>query len=292
MIDRYSLKMLTAIAVSCLVLKSAQADESNTFPELKRNADGIAVIEAGKIQLPSPAVDKKVWIGFMAKDGLSRETTNRLQELFEKLGYKVTNNKELATIRLEVTGLARIRNEAKNSFDTGSVMIKDIKASSLVMDTIVYGNSTTEYHADRPEDLGIADGATKLIRQAGGSDSIGLAGLGVAWGINKVIQIFEKSPDVKNAPFQNIVGDKGGRPLICFDACRRTHHEAILNVLVPSQESNTSPQYSIYVNKLSTNVDEESMHNLANMALDVLAKHLASSITPVPATGLSVSAAP
>lgn len=290
MINCHLFKILTVITVSSLFLTSVQADESSKLPDLKRNADGIAVIESGNIQLPSPASNKKLWIGFMAKDGLSRETTNRLQEVFEKLGFKVTNNKELAAIRLEVAGLARIRNEAENSFDTGSVMIKDITTTGLIMDTIVYGNSTAEYHADRPEDLGIADGATKLIRQAGGSDSIGLAGLGVAWGINKVIQIFEKSPDAKNVPFQNIVGDKGSRPLICFDACRRTHHEVILNVLMPAQENLASQHYSVHVDKLATSVDEDGMHKLASMAFDMLAKHLAASAPP--ATGLNASATP
>ena len=219
--------LLIQLLVSSYV-SVASAEEQPKFPVMQRDAAGIGTIAQGNLPLPSPDQVKKVWIGFLAKDGVSRETTNRLQEVLEKAGYRVTNNKDLANLKITVAGFARIRNELDNSFDTGSVMIKDI-VPSLQMDTIVYGNSTPDYHPDRPVDAAVIDGANQAILQSGGSTAGGIAGLGIAVGINMLRSLFDSSPEIKNKPFQNIVGDKGDRPLLCFDACRKTHHEVVLN---------------------------------------------------------------
>lgn len=279
---KLTLSCLLAQLIIGIHISSLSAEEITNFPVTQRDAAGIGKIEQGSISLPSPDIAKKVWIGFMAKDGVSRETTNRLQEVLEKTGYRVTNNKDLANIKITVSGFARIRNELQNSFDTGSVLIKDI-TPSLQMDTIVYGNSTTEYHPDRSADAGIINGANQAITQSGGSTSGGLAGLGVAVGINLLRDIFESSPEVKNKPFQNIVGDKGDRPLICFDACRKTHHEVVLNIAMTSADNpDVNANYSLYVDKLSTSVDEKAMNSLANLSFELATKHLGAKQTSSP----------
>lgn len=269
---------LSTLLVSLLIgiqQHSFASDEVSDFPTMQRDSVGIGKIEQGKVSLPSPELAKKVWIGFLAKDGLvSRETTNRLQETLEKAGFKVTNNRDLANIKITVSGVARIRNEMKNSFDTGNVLIKEI-APTLQMDTIVYGNSTPDFHANRGLDAGIIQGSNSAISQTGVSTGGGLAGLGVAVGINLLRDIFESSPEVKNKPFQNIVGDKGDRPFICFDACRKTHHEVILNVTSSSSENpEIATNYSIYVDKLGTSVDEKGMGAIASIALEATIKQL------------------
>lgn len=270
--------LLIQLLVSSYV-SVASAEEQPKFPVMQRDAAGIGSIAQGNLPLPSPDQVKKVWIGFLAKDGVSRETTNHLQEVLEKAGYRVTNNKDLANLKITVTGFARIRNELDNSFDTGSVMIKDI-VPSLQMDTIVYGNSTPDYHPDRPVDAAVIDGANQAILQSGGSAAGGIAGLGVAVGINMLRSLFDSSPEIKNKPFQNIVGDKGDRPLLCFDACRKTHHEVVLNFgMVPEGSLDVKYTYSLYLDKLATSVDEKGMNSLANMAFDIAAKHLSTQIT-------------
>lgn len=270
--------LLIQLLVSSYV-SVASAEEQPKFPVMQRDAAGIGSIAQGNLPLPSPDQVKKVWIGFLAKDGVSRETTNHLQEVLEKAGYRVTNNKDLANLKITVTGFARIRNELDNSFDTGSVMIKDI-VPSLQMDTIVYGNSTPDYHPDRPVDAAVIDGANQAILQSGGSTAGGIAGLGVAVGINMLRSLFDSSPEIKNKPFQNIVGDKGDRPLLCFDACRKTHHEVVLNFgMVPEGSLDVKYTYSLYLDKLATSVDEKGMNSLANMAFDIAAKHLSTQIT-------------
>lgn len=270
--------LLIQLLVSSYV-SVASAEEQPKFPVMQRDAAGIGTIAQGNLPLPSPDQVKKVWIGFLAKDGVSRETTNRLQEVLEKAGYRVTNNKDLANLKITVAGFARIRNELDNSFDTGSVMIKDI-VPSLQMDTIVYGNSTPDYHPDRPVDAAVIDGANQAILQSGGSTAGGIAGLGIAVGINMLRSLFDSSPEIKNKPFQNIVGDKGDRPLLCFDACRKTHHEVVLNFgMVPEGSLDVKYTYSLYLDKLATSADEKGMNSLANMAFDIAAKHLSTQIT-------------
>ncbi len=273
MINRHLTAIIIIAITSLCSLAKAEDASLGQFPKLDRDIDGIAAIKQGQLLIPESVRNKPIWIAFLADNAISLETSQRLQQTLSNMGYTITAKQEDAALRIEVLGNARIRNEEDNSFDTENVAIRDILPGNLAVNSFQQANPTP-----RPIDGGIANEANKAINQVGGSTGGGLAGIGVAIGVNVIRALFNSNSKDNAKPFQNMVGARSNRPLICFDACRRTHHEITLNILIPAQGNTGSQWLSITVDKLSNSVEVESMEKLANLAFNRMIEELSQSL--------------
>jgi hypothetical protein len=192
-------------------------------------------------------------------DGKERgnEATNLIRKNLSNKGIK-SDGGWLPKI-FRVVAYTHTYSSDKTAFDSGAIMIKDIKPDGLVMSKLRASESILTAHQTHDAtklDAGIVHEGAKLT-QAMGSSAGMWGGVAINLVTNLTRKMFSSSPSSDPIDGGHLQNDAS----LCGDACKETHHLVVFTVLYDAEPSH---YYSLSLEKVDNKVDEANLTEIAN----------------------------
>lgn len=255
---------LTLMMVSHQAYSEVQIQEQSGIANT-----GLTIQESG--QIDSSVKGKNLTVVFF--DGRERgiEATKLVRKSLSDKGIK-SDGGWLPKI-FRVVAYTHTFSSDKTAFDSGAIMIKDIKPDGLVMSKLHASESIlTSYqsHAVTKLDAGVMHEGAKLTQAMG--SSAGVWG-GVALNVvaNLTRKVFSSTPST--APIEG--GHLQNDASLCGDACKETHHLVVFTVLYDAEPSHN---FSLSLDKVDTKVGEANLTEIANQGLRMVTEKIAEAV--------------
>lgn len=242
------------------VQTQAQSENANT---------GLIIQESG--QIDSSVKGKNLTVVFF--DGKERgvEATKLVRKNLSDKGIK-SDGGWLPKI-FRVVAYTHTYSSDKTAFDSGAIMIKDIKPDGLVMSKLHASESILTAHQSHDVtklDAGVMHEGAKLTQAMGSSAGVwgGVALNVVANLTRKVLSSTPSTDPIDGGHLQNDAS-------LCGDACKETHHLVVFTVLYDAEPSH---YYLLSLEKVDTKVDEANLTEIANQGLRMVTEKIAETV--------------
>lgn len=255
---------LTLMVVSHQAYSEVQIQEQSGIANT-----GLTIQESG--QIDSSVKGKNLTVVFF--DGKERgvEATKLVRKNLSDKGIK-SDGGWLPKI-FRVVAYTHTYSSDKTAFDSGAIMIKDIKPDRLVMSKLHASESILTAHQSHDVtklDAGVVHEGAKLTQAMG--SSAGVWG-GVALNVvaNLTRKVFSSTPSTDPIDGGHLQNDASLRG----DACKETHHVVVFTVLYDAEPSH---YYSLSLEKVDTKVDEANLTEIANQGLRMVTEKIAEAV--------------
>lgn len=230
---------------------------------------GLIIQESG--QIDSSVKGKNLTVVFF--DGKERgvEATKLVRKNLSDKGIK-SDGGWLAKI-FRVVAYTHTFSSDKTAFDSGAIMIKDIKPEGLVMSKLhasEYILRAHQSHDITKLDAGMLHEGTKLTQVMGSSAGI-WGGVAINVVANLTRKIFSSTPGTDPIDGGHLQNDASR----CGDACKETHHVVVFTVLYDAEPSH---YYSLSLEKVDTKVNEANSTEIANQGLQMITEKIAEAV--------------
>lgn len=161
----------------------------------------------------------------------------------------------------------------KTAFDSGAIMIKDIKPDGLVMSKLHASESILTAHQSHDVtklDAGVVHEGAKLTQAMGSSAGV-WGGVAINVVSNLTRKVFSSTPSTAPIDGGHLQNDAS----LCGDACKETHHLVVFTVLYDAEPSH---YYSLSLEKVDNKVDEANLTEIANQGLRMVTEKIAEAV--------------
>lgn len=259
MISVLSLMMLSQVAHSEVQI-SEEAPTANTV---------LTIQESG--QIDSSVKGRNLSLVFF--DGRERglDTTNLIRKNLSDRGINSDGGWLPKSFR--ISAYTQIYSSDRRGFDSGAVMIKEIKPTALVMSKIHVSESILTAHKSNDVtklDAGVVREGAKLS-QAMGSSAGAWGGVALNVATNLTRKIFSSSAStapIDGGKLQNDVS-------LCGDACKESHHVVVFTVLYDAEPSHF---YKLSIDKVDNKVNEANLTEIASRGLQMVTDKIAQAV--------------
>lgn len=229
----------------------------------------LSIQESG--QIDSSVKGKNLSIVFF--DGRERgiEANQKIKNNLSDKGIK--SNGGWLPKSFKISAYTHTYSSDKTTFDSGAIMIKDIKPDALVMSSLHASESILIAHKNQDLaklDAGVVHEGAKLS-QAMGSTMGASGGVAINLVANLTRRIFSSTPSA--APLDGGHFQNGAN--LCADACHEIHHAVVFTVLYDAEPSHF---YSISIDKLDNKVNDANLIEIANQGLQMVTEKIADAV--------------
>ena len=229
----------------------------------------LTIQESG--QIDSSVKGKNLTVVFF--DGRERgiETTKLVRKNLSDKGIK-SDGGWLPKI-FRVVAYTHTYSSDKTAFDSGAIMIKEIKPDGLIMSKLHASESILTAHQTNDVtklDAGVVHEGAKLSQAMGSSSGVwGGVVLNVAANLTR--KIFSSSPSTVPIDEGKLQNDAS----LCGDACKETHHVVVFTVLYDAEPSHF---YTLSIDKVDSKVNEAIFTEIANRGLQMVSDKIAEAV--------------
>lgn len=261
---RTTISFLTLMMLSQLAHSEVQIEEQNEIAN-----PALTIQESG--QIDSSVKGKNLTVVFF--DGRERgiETTKLIRKILSDRG--IQSNGGLMPKSFRITAYTQTYASDRSAFDSGAIMIKEIKPDGLVMSKRHASESILTAHQSNDVtklDAGVVHEGAKLSQAMGSSSGVwGGVVLNVAANLTR--KIFSSSPStapIDGGTLQNDVS-------LCGNACKETHHVVVFTVFYDAEPSHF---YKLSLDKVDNKVDEANLTELANRGLQMVTEKIVEAV--------------
>jgi hypothetical protein len=261
---RTTISFLTLMMLSQLAHSEVQIAEQNEIAN-----PALTIQESG--QIDSSVKGKNLTVVFF--DGRERgiETTKLVRKNLSDKGIK-SDGGWLPKI-FRVVAYTHTYSSDKTTFDSGAIMIKEIKPDGLVMSKRHASESILTAHQSNDVtklDAGVVHEGAKLSQAMGSSAGV-LGGVAINVAANLIGKIFSSNPSTVPIDGGHLQNDA----TLCVDQCKETHHVVVFTVLYDAEPSHF---YKLSLDKVDTKVDEANLTELANRGLQMVTDKIAEAV--------------
>jgi hypothetical protein len=225
--------------------------------------------ESGQIDLS--VKEDKMTVFFQEGKSPREYATKLIKQQLSDRGVKLKDGWIWLPKIFRITAYTHIYSEDKVSYDSGMMMVKDIKPDELVM-TSRHASEASMLAYTAPEltklDIGLMHEGTKLT-QAMGSSAGSLGGVALNLMINLTRKALTNSPSESALDGKSTLNREVGN---CGSACGITHHVVTFTVLY---DNDFKPIYSLSIDKVDNKANEHNLLEIANHGMQIIAAKLA-----------------
>lgn len=255
---------LTLIMVSHQAYSEVQNQEHSGIANT-----GLIIQESG--QIDSSVQGKNLTVVFF--DGKERgvEATKFVRKNLTDKGIK-SDGGWLPKI-FRVVAYTHTYSSDKTAFDSGAIMIKDIKPDGLVMSKLHASESILTAHQSHDVtklDAGVVHEGARLTQAMGSSAGVwgGVALNVVANLTRKVFSSTSSTDPIDGGHLQNDAS-------LCGKQCKETHHVVVFTVLYDAEPSHF---YTLWIDKVESKVNEAIFTEIANRGLQMVTDKIAEAV--------------
>lgn len=261
---RTTISFLTLMMLSQLAHSEVQIAEQNKIAN-----PALTILESG--QIDSSVKGRNLSLVFY--DGRERgvETTKLLRKNLSDRGINANGGWLPKSFR--ISAYTHVYSADKKAFDSGAIMIKEIKPDGLVMSKRHASESILTAHQSNDVtklDAGVVHEGAKLSQAMGSSSGVwGGVVLNVAANLTR--KIFSSSPSTVPIDEGKLQNDAS----LCGDACKETHHVVVFTVLYDAEPSHF---YTLSIDKVDSKVNEAIFTEIANLGLQMVTDKIAEAV--------------
>ncbi|MBF5040323.1 hypothetical protein INP77_12555 [Methylophilus sp. 13] len=258
------------IPILTLMMVSHQAYSEVQIQAQSENANtGLTIQESG--QIDASVKGKNLSLAFYDGREIGVDTTKLIRKTLSEKG--IQSNGGWLPKSLRISAYTRTYASDKAAFDSGAIMIKDIKPEGLVMSKLhasEYILRAHQSHDITKLDAGMLHEGTKLTQAMGSSAGV-WGGVAINVVANLTRKIFSSTPGTEPIDGGHLQNDASR----CGDACNKTHHVVVFTVLYDAEPSH---YYSLSLEKVDTKVDEANLTEIANQGLRMVTEKIAEAV--------------
>lgn len=161
----------------------------------------------------------------------------------------------------------------KSSFDSGAIMIKDIKPDGLVMSKLHASDAIVTAHQSNNAgklDAGVVHEGAKLSQAMGSSAGV-WGGVAINVVANLTRKLFASTLSTAAGDAANLQHDAS----LCGEQCKETHHVVVFTVLYDAEPSHF---YTLSIDQVDSKVNEAIFTEIANRGLQMVSDKIAQAV--------------
>jgi hypothetical protein len=262
--------MRTTMSFLALMMLSQLTHSEVQIAEQTDNANpALTIQESG--QIDESVKGKNLTVVFF--DGRERgiEATKLIRKILSDRG--IQSNGGWLPKSFRITAYTQTYASDRSAFDSGAIMIKEIKPDGLIMSKLHASESILTAHQTNDVtklDAGVVHEGAKLS-QAMGSSAGAWGGVVLNVAANLTRKIFSSSPSTVPIDEGKLQNDAS----LCGDACKETHHVVVFTVLYDAEPSHF---YTLSIDQVDSKVNEANLTEIANRGLQMVTDKIAQAV--------------
>lgn len=261
---RPTISFLTLMMLSQLALSEVQIEEQNKIAN-----PALTIQESG--QIDASVKGKNLTVAFYDGRELGVDTSKRIRKTLANRG--IQSNGGWLPKSFRISAYKHIYASDKSAFDSGAIMIKDIKPDGLVMSKLHASDAiVTAHQSNNPGklDAGVVHEGAKLSQAMGSSAGV-WGGVAINVVANLTRKLFASTPSTAAGDAAHLQSDAS----LCGDACTETHHVVVFTVLYDAEPSHF---YTLSIDQVDSKVNEANLTEIANRGLQMVTEKIAEAV--------------